>query len=222
MIVGVTPLVALLASFVAASPAAADTPMKVAVWAYPIAPVWLAATGAMTQRQPELYAPFGITWAWRDGVDLSAELSASTQSVWYGVGSAVDILVIGLAGGPSFRTRSSAPLSGFFVQPKLHVSSYFSRHFYYDGRVSRFVRSSRYGVEILMGADVGFQWIVGRAYLALAVGASSGACIGVCAHNWDAIPYAWLRNVPGLLPTAGLAHPAFGLNLHLLRAGATF
>ena len=104
--------------------------------------------------------------------------------------------------GPVFHTDRRA-LHGFFVSPKVTVGVFA-------------IGGAGTITDTLVGADVGYQFTVGRVYLAFMIGASVGVGVGdndIWAGPLTAVPFSFDPAEPRL---------AFGLNLQLVRAGFTF
>jgi hypothetical protein len=183
----------------------------VAIFTEPILVASGLTFGPLSRAAPIIFVPLGASFTAADiewTMDASLmHLDADPTALATGPRGPASVSRLGFTGGwlawgPIFHTGTRA-LNGFFVNPKLTIGVFFL------GRDQMILNG-------LLGADIGYQFTLGRFYFAVVAGVSLG--IGAGDNDLFAGP---LTGTNMALFASGLS-PAVGLNLQLLRVGYTF
>ena len=176
-----------------------------AVFTSPLAILADVGYSQLNRYPPMLFVPLGVTFTAGDiawSVDVAyVQLLGTTASSAFTDGRTSTAYLGGWVGfGPVFQ-RGITPLNGLFATPKITLGVF---------RLS----ADRTMVDLLIGADVGYQLTVGRFYLAFILGIS----VGLAMNENDLLAGPWTQ-LDGVIIPMGVA---LGLNLHLLRVGYAF
>lgn len=205
------PAAALTLILLAVEPSEADREPPVAVFTSPTAVagalvVSLLTGGCCNNVAPMAFVPLGaaftagdIAWA----ADAALVYSSPRNSVHGFFG-------LWFAFGPVVHSGQRA-LNGFFLNPKLTVGAF------QVSSPARMDGDGQWMINATVGADAGYQWTLGRFYLAFVLGAS----VGVGWKEDDNLAGPWL-NVSQPFPRFDVYSPVLGLNVQLLRVGYTF
>lgn len=190
---------------------AVDEEPTTAVFLAPLTIVSGAAFAPASQSHPIVYVSGGANFTANElewSIDLAVmQRDPKVGALAVGPPGPPSIERLGFVGGwlalgPMFHTNARA-LHGFFLNPRMTVGVFFA------GRDAMILNA-------LVGADVGYQFTLGRFYFAFVLGAS----VGVGWGDNDIWSGPMLGTNSSLFaPTLG---PALGLNLQVFRIGYTF
>ncbi|OJT26174.1 hypothetical protein BO221_10170 [Archangium sp. Cb G35] len=212
-------------------PGEASVPRR-SVW---IQPIGTAFVGLAMGENSAFYLPLGANLPLGEdsNTSLGVELTVTTGSMRatseYGGGGSRAVpnywRVLAAAGPVLPLARSSRPLSGPFLQPKLITNVSYEPAYGYDDDD----HAGGASLELQLGLDVGWQFTVGNVYLAPVLGVSMGY-----GFNMPGGGRSTLSGGPAFAPSR-VFHPEFvgyeprrgpapvlGINLNLLRLGSAF
>ncbi len=212
----------LAASPVVPSPiesAPAEVPRRV-FW---VEPLGTAVLGLGLLESSAFYLPLGANLPLGEsstslGVELTLTMGSMRASTHQGGTQSIPPYARVLAAAGPVFSLSGRPLSGFFLQPKLITHySYEPAYFFGD-----FEHAGGSSLELRLGLDVGWQFLVGNLYFAPVFGLSAGYGFNMPKAGEDLEPSRVLP--PGFVGYGRTRRsaPVLGLNLNLLRVGATF
>jgi hypothetical protein len=197
-----------LAATLSPTAARAETDARAAIWVQPVGTLVYATASAFSGGELlAIYVPLGANLRVNDQLELSLEASfylrrsqcAPGAACMFRFGPRLAWTSGGLLSfGPVFRPWRQG-MSGFFLQPKMAVSSFAGE---VGGR----------DVDLQIGLDVGYSWRVGRFFIAPVLGGSVGYGFNVA----DAVSTPLWYEETG----ARSNRPTYGINLNLLRVGA--
>ncbi len=184
------------------------------VWLQPVGLVFglTRANEPGTRGRPMLYLPIGADASVNRQLDLVAEFTLNIGHDSCDLGNCRTYQGWWVTFGANWRPFDGQWVKGFFVQPKLIFSQFDEQTFKMSPSLPPvdFGGTSR---QLHLGADVGYQLVLGRLYFALLVGVSGGYCAN-CAENRLAPMWGYA--------TSRSNRFTVGYNLNLLRMGWVF
>ena len=198
----------MLLSLLAAAPVEAENPPPdIALFTAPFAVgAELALSTLVANTEPMIFIPLGANFTAAD-LEWTADIALvhlGSRALRPGRGGPEpSVLGLWLAMGPVIHS-GTRPLHGLFFTPKLIFAAF---------RIG----ADALMLDVLLGADVGYQFTAGPFYVAFIFGVSFGVADG---EN-DGWAGPWL-GVNSLKPNKDGLNAVVGLNLQLFRLGFAF
>ncbi len=196
------------------APVRRKKPYRASVWLQPVGLAWGISRAAETQTRgrPMVYIPIGAQAAVGSHLDLIAEFTLNFGHDSCDVGNCRTFQGFWVTFGGLYHPFAGQWTRGFFVQPKLMFSSFDEQAFSHSptANPTDFGGTSR---QLHLGADIGYQLVLGYIYAAVAVGVSGGYCSNC---GTDRFAPMWGH------PTGRADRFNVAYNVNLLRLGTVF